>query len=211
MIIRQESLAVAMDKAVGMASKGRGKIPQQFDLSMWAEARELWCAWMLPVILMAWPLSGVEFCLLLIFAAVLVLIGIYDMRYGLIYDRLVLSLLLLGSLPLAAGRGEPMAALTGALLGSGLLAGLRYLSRGGLGLGDVKLAVALGVWLGWADMLLCLLLSACSGLLYGSVLLLRQRIRRDTPLPFGPFLALGALLAFSWGQVIWDWIEAWLW
>jgi prepilin signal peptidase PulO-like enzyme (type II secretory pathway) len=96
------------------------------------------------------------------------------------------------------GHLEPADACIGALLGSGLLGGLRYLSHGGLGLGDVKLAVPLGAWLGWEDLLLCLLLASVTGLVYGAWLFVCRRLNRHTPLPFGPFLALyrAAIISF---------------
>jgi leader peptidase (prepilin peptidase)/N-methyltransferase len=70
--------------------------------------------------------------------------------------------------------------------------------RTGLGLGDAKLAGLLGFllgWLGWPAVLLGLALPyACNGpVVLG--LLLTGRVRRDTPLPFGPALLAGAYLA----------------
>jgi leader peptidase (prepilin peptidase)/N-methyltransferase len=70
--------------------------------------------------------------------------------------------------------------------------------RTGLGLGDAKLAGLLGFllgWLGWPAVLLGLALPyACNGpVVLG--LLLTGRVRRDTPLPFGPELLAGAYLA----------------
>ncbi|WP_051179939.1 prepilin peptidase [Selenomonas ruminantium] len=191
-----------------MISKRYGEVPTHFDWAMWLDVQGIWCALMLPIILWAWSLSLGEFCSLLVMASVLVLIAIYDILYGLIYDQLVLSLLLLSVMPLFLGHLEPADACIGALLGSGLLGGLRYLSHGGLGLGDVKLAVPLGAWLGWEDLLLCLLLAAVMGLIYGGWLYLRHRLQRQTPLPFGPFLAWGALAAFGWGNPIRACVEA---
>lgn len=200
--IRQVSLA--------MLSKSRTPVPQHFVWSMWMDVRGTWCIFMLSVTLLAWNLSLTDFCLLLVMAGVLVLIGIYDKCYGLIYDRLVLMLLLLSVLPLLCGHIEWNLSCAGALLGGGLLGGLRFLSHGGLGMGDVKLAIPLGLWLGWEDLLLCLLLASAAGLVYGGWLFIGGRLQRQSPLPFGPFLALGAVAAFGWGRLIRACIEAWL-
>lgn len=197
--IRQVSLA--------MYSKMWKDVPLHFDWSMWLEVREIWCAFMMIVVVLAWQQPFLEFCLLVVMASVLVLIAIYDIRYGLIYDRLVLLLLLLGLIPMLCGYIAWESACLGALLGGSLLAGLRFLSHGGLGLGDVKLAVPLGMWLGWENLFLCLLLASVSGLIYGGWLLLCHRMQRKSPLPFGPFLAWGALAAFGWGHVIREYIE----
>ena len=190
-----------------MNSKNEQDFPQSFDWSMWKDVRGNWCAFMLPVMLFAWGQPLTEFCLFIVMACVLVLIAIYDMRYGLIYDRLVLLLLLLGMIPLLLGYTEWETACVGALLGAGLLEGLRVLSGGGLGMGDVKLSVPLGMWLGWEDLLLCLLLASVAGVFYGAWLLACRRLNRQTPLPFGPFLALGALAAFGWGVEIRAYVE----
>ncbi|WP_303816088.1 A24 family peptidase [Selenomonas ruminantium] len=190
-----------------MNSKNGQEFPQSFDWSMWKDVRGNWCAFMVPMVLWAWGLPVTEFCLFMVMAAVLVLIAIYDMRYGLIYDRLVLLLLLLSTISLLFGHLAWETACAGALLGAGLLEGLRVLSGGGLGMGDVKLSVPLGMWLGWEDLLLCLLLASVAGLLYGAWLLACRRLNRQTPLPFGPFLALGALAAFGWGVEIRAYVE----
>lgn len=193
------------------AAMNRQVIPQQFEWSMWAAVRGRWCMLMLPVTPGAWFLHWQEFLPLFVLASVLVLIAIYDMRYGLIYDRLVVLLLLLGFIPLSSGHVVLTDACAGALLGSGLLGMLRWLSRGGLGMGDVKLALPLGMWLGWEDMIFCLLLSSITGLIYGGILLFGHRIQRQSALPFGPFLALGALMAFVWGTRLRYFVEVWLW
>ena len=89
----------------------------------------------------------------------------------------------------------------GALLGAGLLFGLRALwlrFRGveAVGLGDVKLLLLIGAFLGPAPALGAVALAAALGVLVAGPLLLLGRIRRDTPLPFGSLLALGAGVAF---------------
>ena len=192
-----------------MASEDR--IPQQFDWPMFKAVQGRWWGCLLLLMLPAWQLSLQEGIIFMFLAGVLVLIAIYDWRFGLIYDRLVICLMLLGFLPLAWGHVSWGEAVIGAFLGSGLLWTLRYLSQGGLGLGDVKLAVPLGWWLGWEDMRLCLLLASCLGLIYGGILLFFRHIQRQTPLPFGPFLAVGALLAFVWGKNVRACLEVWLW
>lgn len=144
-------------------------------------------------------------------AAVLVLIAICDIRCGLIYDWLVMLLALLSLIPLLEGDMDWQNACLGSVLGGGLLWGLRWASHGGLGLGDVKLTAALGLWLGWENILLCLLTASTLGALYGVGMFLCHRLERHTPIPFGPFLALGAWLAWHEGAFIRNLMEQWLW
>lgn len=99
-----------------------------------------------------------------------------------------------------------------ALGAAGALAffGLLYLGwRDGMGDGDVRLAPLLGAHLGWIGPLhvpVGLFLGFLSGALVGVVLLARGKGRR-TQVPFGPFMALGAVVAILWGHPI---IDFWL-
>ena len=75
----------------------------------------------------------------------------------------------------------------------------------GMGMGDVKLAVVLGIWVGWIDPLLVvysLIAASLLGLLVGlGVFLVRRESR---PYPFGPWLALGAFAVIVWSEPILD-------
>jgi len=95
------------------------------------------------------------------------------------------------------------------LLGGGLGFGLFYLiywlSNGGMGGGDVRLAGMLGLALGWRQLLIGLLLAFVSGALVSLALLLAGRVSRRDPIPFGPFLAVGGYVAALWGEQIVQW------
>ena len=74
----------------------------------------------------------------------------------------------------------------------------------GMGYGDFKLLAALGAWLGWQLLPLIILLSAAAGAaagIAGVVLLGRSR---NTPIPFGPYLAAAGLIALLWGEELID-------
>lgn len=71
---------------------------------------------------------------------------------------------------------------------------LYFASRGGMGEGDVKLAPALGIWLGLEQGLLCLLLAFVSGGVVVALLLLCRRGKLKQAIPFGPFCAQQRLL-----------------
>jgi leader peptidase (prepilin peptidase)/N-methyltransferase len=100
--------------------------------------------------------------------------------------------------------GEPERLIAAAAAGGFLLlAALAY--PGGMGMGDVKLAAVLGLLLGRA-VAPAILIALLSGVLVGVVVIIRkgQREGRKTAVPFGPFLALGALLSVFVGQGIVD-------
>lgn len=78
----------------------------------------------------------------------------------------------------------------------------RLRHRDGLGLGDAKLMGAIGAWLGWEALPSVVLIAAFGGLLGFAVTgLLRRSFNFNYPLPFGPFLALGAWVIWLHGEV----------
>lgn len=93
----------------------------------------------------------------------------------------------------------------GLTIGTGIILTLYWLSRGGMGLGDVKLTVVLGIWLGLDGVLLCLLIAFLTGGITGMLLLATGIRKRRDAIAFGPFLCLGAAVAMLWGQSILSW------
>jgi leader peptidase (prepilin peptidase)/N-methyltransferase len=101
--------------------------------------------------------------------------------------------------------GEPGRLIAGAAAGGFfLLAALAY--PGGMGMGDVKLAAMMGLFLG-AAVAPAILIALIAGVSVGAVIIARkgQKAGRKTAVPFGPFLALGGFLAVLAGQPIIDW------
>ncbi|MBK5332988.1 MAG: prepilin peptidase [Ilumatobacteraceae bacterium] len=100
------------------------------------------------------------------------------------------------------------------LLGAGIalaFMGLVYvLSRGGMGDGDVRLSPLLGAFLGWLNpgfVAVGLFLGFLAGAVVGVAMLATGRAGRKTAVPFGPFLALGTIVAVFVGQ---RWIDVFL-
>jgi leader peptidase (prepilin peptidase)/N-methyltransferase len=102
-------------------------------------------------------------------------------------------------------------ALLGAVIATAVMAALYKISRGGLGDGDVRLSPLLGLYLGWSNPGLALV-GLFYGFIIGSVvgvgLMIAGRAGRRTALPFGPFLAAGALIAVLQGQAFVDAVMA---
>jgi leader peptidase (prepilin peptidase)/N-methyltransferase len=70
----------------------------------------------------------------------------------------------------------------------------------GMGYGDFKLFAALGAWLGWQMLLPIIVFSSAVGAVVGIGILIRQRRGKDTPIAFGPFLAIAGWLAMIFGH-----------
>ena len=101
-------------------------------------------------------------------------------------------------------------ALIGVLLGGGLLyaiAGAYYLWRReeGMGMGDVKMLAMIGAFLGWKAVLVTLVLSSFAGAIIGVALMAAQRGTMKFALPFGTFLAIGAIVSMFVGEPLVAW------
>ena len=72
----------------------------------------------------------------------------------------------------------------------------------GMGYGDFKLLAALGAWLGWQMLPLIILLSSLVGAVVGITLIVALKHGRNIPIPFGPYLAGGGLIALFWGPML---------
>jgi leader peptidase (prepilin peptidase) / N-methyltransferase len=139
---------------------------------------------------------GTEAVVASCFAVVLVLLATIDLERRVIPNRIVLpatGLILVTQIALSPDRAlEWVAAALGAALFL-LLPLLIYPS--GMGMGDVKLALLLGAGLGWA-VVPALFVGLMAAFVAAVVVLVRGGLAaRKTALPFGPFLALGGLVA----------------
>jgi leader peptidase (prepilin peptidase) / N-methyltransferase len=143
----------------------------------------------------------------LVLVALLVPIALIDLDHRIVPNRLTalgaLAALAIGA---ATDPGElPEQLVAGAAAGGFLL--LAALARpGGMGMGDVKLAGMLGLFLG-REVAVALLVALVVGTLVGIVVMARRGVSegRKTAIPFGPFLALGGVVALVAGSAIVDW------
>lgn len=141
-----------------------------------------------------------------ILATILITAAGTDMRMRLIPNRLTIPAI---AFALAWSAAVRVPHLTSSLLGltiaGGLFLVIALLSRGGMGGGDVKLAAAVGAFLGLQYSLLGLFLAFIFGALVGLVLMALGKKRRRDYLPFAPFIAAGCLAAMLFGDPILQW------
>ncbi|MCR3921841.1 MAG: prepilin peptidase [Firmicutes bacterium] len=140
------------------------------------------------------------------FYAVLLVIFFIDLDHQIIPNRLVLILVGLAVLALFFAREVSfLSALYGGVLGGGLFFLLAVVSNGGMGGGDIKLVAALGLWFGWAQLLLLIFVAFLGGGLVGGALLLTGLKKRKDGIPFGPFLVSAAFIVSMWGEQLIAW------
>lgn len=147
----------------------------------------------------------------LLFVSALVVVTFIDLDHQIIPDEISLPGIVIGFLVSFAGIGPaPLDSLLGILLGGGTLwlvaAGYERL-RGieGMGGGDIKLLAMIGAFLGWRAVLVTVMVGSLTGALVGGARVAFGRAGSEVPIPFGPFLALGALVALLFGEALIDW------
>jgi leader peptidase (prepilin peptidase)/N-methyltransferase len=145
-----------------------------------------------------------------VFVLFLLAVALIDWEHMIIPDELSLGGCVVG---FVLGFFNPTVSVTASLLGifvgGGLLLGVGYLYqrvRGveGLGGGDVKLAAMIGAFLGWKGLVLCVLAGSVAGSAYGLALMVGGR-GSQTKVPFGTFLAAGAVFAAFYSEQFLNW------
>jgi leader peptidase (prepilin peptidase)/N-methyltransferase len=140
------------------------------------------------------------------FATVFLALTFTDLERRLLPNRVVYPAIALAA---ALSWAWPHVAI-GQAIGGGLFAlvivSLLYvLSRGALGFGDVKMSVLMGLVVGFPSVLVGIFAGVlAAGAFVLPLLLLRVLSRRDY-IAYGPFIAIGAIIALFWGDSIWDW------
>jgi leader peptidase (prepilin peptidase) / N-methyltransferase len=147
----------------------------------------------------------------LFLAAAGVLLGVIDLQHRLLPNRVVVPALgiAVGLLLLAAAAEQDWAALLRAGLGAVVLFAvflvLALIAPSGLGMGDVKLAALLGLYLGWVGWH-AVVIGAAGGFVVQALvalsLLATRRIGLRGELPFGPAMLLGAAVAIGWSGTL---------
>jgi leader peptidase (prepilin peptidase)/N-methyltransferase len=157
--------------------------------------------------------SAVGLLFTLVFVSAMVVVTFVDLDHMIIPDIVTLPGMGLGLAGAFAGAGlTPKDALVGALVGGGSLfvVGFSYRAvtgRDGLGGGDVKLLGMVGAFLGPLGAFLTIMIGSLAGTLFAIVFMLRTGRDRKAELPFGTFLAPGAVLVLFLGGRI---VEAYL-
>ncbi len=151
--------------------------------------------------------------LALVFTWGLLALAIIDWEHGILPDQITISFIWLGLLvSLAHGFCDSQAAIVGAIVGYISFWFIAWMffkvtKKVGMGHGDFKLLAMLGAWLGWQQLPCIILLASLLGSVAGISLLAFTKQHRETPLPFGPYLALGGWITLLWGK---NWLQWWL-
>ena len=130
----------------------------------------------------------------------------YDTQY--LPDQITLPFLWLGLLLNLNGTFTDInSSIIGAIAGYLSLWAVHHLfklitKKEGMGYGDFKLLALLGAWMGWQFLAQIIILSSLVGSVIGVSLILFKNHQRETPIPFGPYLAIAGWIALLWGNNI---------
>jgi leader peptidase (prepilin peptidase)/N-methyltransferase len=154
--------------------------------------------------------AGPQLISRLILAAALVALFGIDLEHQILPNVITLPGIAVGLMFSLIAPPGWLDALIGTVLGAGLLYGIAaayyYVRREeGLGMGDVKMLAMIGAFLGWKAVLVTLVLSSFSGAALGLALIAAQRGGMKLALPFGTFLAVGAVAAMLAGDPLIAW------
>lgn len=146
----------------------------------------------------------------LVFACALVVLFAIDLEHHLLPDAITLPGIVAGLLASALLPPGLRDAVLGVLAGGGALwligeAYFRATGQEGMGGGDVKMLAMIGAFLGWKLVLVTLVLSSVAGSIVGILVIALRRGDMKYALPYGTFLALGALAASLAGE----WLVRW--
>lgn len=138
-----------------------------------------------------------------LFISAIVFVFIYDLKYMLIEDVVVMPVMaVVFFLNLLAGQPFFL------MLIGGLIGWLFFLvqyfltKKKGLGEGDLRLGLFIGIMFGWPKILIVLFTSYLVGGLIAFFLLILRRKKLSSPIPLGPFLALGSLITLFFNEEI---------
>ncbi len=149
----------------------------------------------------------------LVFACAMVVLFAIDLEHHLLPNVITLPGIAVGLIASAVLPPGIVDAVIGVLIGGGVLwligeAYFRYSGHEGMGGGDVKMLAMIGAFLGWKLVLVTLVLSSVLGSVIGVMVIAARKGGMKYALPYGTFLALGALVASLAGDAIVNWYVA---
>jgi leader peptidase (prepilin peptidase)/N-methyltransferase len=154
------------------------------------------------------------FAVLFLFCSALVVVTFIDIEHQIIPDEISLPGIVIGFATSFFLPGHTwLNSLLGILLGGGILLLVAYgyqlmTGKEGMGGGDIKLLAMMGAFLGWKAIPFIIFTASLAGSLIGITLILVRKKDSRLAIPFGPYLACGALLFIFYGRQLIDWYLA---
>jgi prepilin signal peptidase PulO-like enzyme (type II secretory pathway) len=146
----------------------------------------------------------------LLISLLLVFIIFFDYQFLIIPDEIIIGLLILvvGLKIIVGFSAVNLYSAVGSFL---FLLSLFFLTKGkGMGFGDVKFALFMGLFLGWPGVLVAFYLAFLTGSFVGVIMILLKKAKIKQKIAFGPFLVFGTFISWWWGEMIFKTVLKWL-
>lgn len=154
----------------------------------------------------------IQFVMWLVILSGLIVLAVYDLKWYLLPDKILIPLLIpvVILLGLSFLDGGSYKTVTGPIIAAIAFGGFFYLLAavsGGkwMGGGDIKLSFLMGLLLGIQKTSVAMLVAFNTAAIVGVYLIVTKKIKRQSHIPFGPFLIGGTIVAYLYGQNIIDW------
>ena len=139
----------------------------------------------------------------LFFISVLIIIFVYDLKYGYILDKVTLPAMLVGLILNLILEVPWQNLLLAAIIGGGFFLVQFLISKGQwIGGGDIRMGALMGFFLGWPQILVALFFSYIIGAIIGVSLIILKKKTWKSEIPFGVFLTIGAIISLFFGEQI---------
>lgn len=142
----------------------------------------------------------------LFFSAVLIIIFIFDFKYLLVADKIVVPSIFISFLLNLIVKMSWQNLLLGAIIGSSFFLIQYLISKGEwIGSGDIYIGALMGVMLGFKNVILALILAYIIGSIVALLLVAFKKEGWKSKIPLGPFLAIGTIISLFFGEKILQW------
>ena len=148
----------------------------------------------------------IDLPIILFYCCLFIILMVVDLEHNLILNKVTYPAMVVALL-ISVFSAEPgiVHAAIGGGIGLGLFLLVALISRGGMGWGDVKMAVLIGLVTGYPLIFIALVLAIILGGLVAIMLLMFKKKGRKEGIAYGPYLSLAAIATLLFGTEILDW------
>lgn len=148
-------------------------------------------------------IAPLQFVIGFLVIVLLVFLVVFDFKYMILPDFAVATLIIISFLGVVFDEPNIIPYLISAIVSSGFFLFLYLITKKkGMGFGDVKLAVFMGLFLGWPKIILAMYIAFITGAVIGIIGIFIKKITKKSKIAFGPFLILGTIVTWLWGDQI---------
>lgn len=148
-------------------------------------------------------ITWVRIIFAVLFITLLVFSFVFDYKYLILPDFSTMILIIISFFGVIFDESNILPYLLSALGASAFLLMLNLITKNkGMGMGDVKFAIFMGLFLGFPNIVVAFYVAFVLGAIVGLLLMLFKKAKKKSQIAFGPFLIIGLFVAWWWGELI---------